>query len=98
MADLQKNVFYVCTYNCFRALTIMFYFLFLSNLNKVSQQVLSGEVSRSLIPTFNFTNPSSVTLKEYNTWFSQYGSSFPANLTQCDLEKEMQKVLLVLLL
>lgn len=75
----------------------MFYFLFLSNLNKVSQRVLSGEVNRILIPTFNFTHPSSVTLKDYNTWFSQYGGSFPANLTQCDLEKEMQKVLLALL-
>lgn len=70
----------------------MFWVFFLRNLEKVSLLLISGEVDRSLSPTFDFSNSSSVAIKDYNAWFNQYGKSFPGNLTDCDLEKEMQKV------
>lgn len=71
----------------------MFLFLFfLRNLEKVSLLLFTGEVDRNLRPTFDFLNTSSVAVKDYNAWFNQYGNSFPGNITECDLEKEMQKV------
>lgn len=71
----------------------MFLFLFfLRNLENVSLLLFTGEVDRNLRPTFDFLNPSSVAVKDYNAWFNQYGNSFPGNITECDLEKEMQKV------
>lgn len=58
----------------------------------MSLLLFTGEVDRNLSPIFNISNPNSVALKDYNAWFSQYGNSFPGNITACDLEKEMQKV------
>lgn len=75
-----------------------FIFFALRNLEKVSLLLSTGEVDRSLSPTFDFLNHSSVAVKDYNAWFNQYGNSFPGNITECDLEKEMQKVSHVLLL
>lgn len=54
--------------------------------------MLTRKVDSGLNPTLDFLHPSSVTLKDYNTWFNEYGTSFPGNLTACDLEKELQKV------
>lgn len=58
----------------------------------MSLLLISGEVDGSLSPTFDFSNSKSVAIKDYNAWFNQYGKSIPGNLTDCDLEKEMQKV------
>lgn len=69
----------------------MFWFFF-RNLQKVSLLLLTVEVDRKLSPTFDYLNPSSVAVEDYNAWFNQYGSGFPGNITECDLEKEMQKV------
>lgn len=55
-------------------------------------QIVTGKVDNGLIPTLDFLHPSSVTLKDYNTWFNKYGTSFPGNLTACDLEKELKEV------
>lgn len=62
-----------------------------SNMKKLSDQLRSGYVEKSLIPTFDYSNPSSVAMQEYTAWFEQYGGRVPGNLTECDLEKEMQK-------
>ncbi|XP_011602216.2 sodium-dependent neutral amino acid transporter B(0)AT2-like [Takifugu rubripes] len=62
-----------------------------SNLHKIKLQILTGKVDNGLIPTLDFLHPSSVTLKDYNTWFNENENSFPGNLTACDLEKELQK-------
>eukprot|EP00066_Takifugu_rubripes_P012942 XP_011602208.1 PREDICTED: sodium-dependent neutral amino acid transporter B(0)AT2-like [Takifugu rubripes] len=62
-----------------------------SNLHKIKLQNLNGKVDNGLISTLDFLHPSSVTLKDYNTWFNQNENSFPGNLTACDLEKELQK-------
>lgn len=65
---------------------------FLRNLEKVSLLLISGEMDGNLSPTFDFSNSNSVAIKDYNAWFNQYGKSMSGNLTDCDLEKEMQKV------
>ncbi|XP_008301095.1 sodium-dependent neutral amino acid transporter B(0)AT2-like [Stegastes partitus] len=61
-----------------------------SNLKELSEQFHSGYVDGSLMPEFNYSDPRSVALEGYRSWFKQYGSKVPGNLTDCDLEKEMQ--------
>ncbi|CAL8265150.1 unnamed protein product [Gadus morhua 'NCC'] len=42
-------------------------------------------------PQFNVSDPSSVSIGEYQEWFSHYGSLAGPNITDCDLDKEMNK-------
>ncbi|XP_026206859.1 sodium-dependent neutral amino acid transporter B(0)AT2-like isoform X1 [Anabas testudineus] len=60
-----------------------------SNLKVLSMQ--SANVDQNLMPSFNYSDATSVGLEDYRNWFKQHGSSIPGNLTDCDLEKEMQK-------
>lgn len=62
-----------------------------SNLKTLSDQLRIGDLDQSLMPTFDYSNPSSVAVEEYSAWFKQNGNNVPGNLTDCDLEKEMQK-------
>lgn len=64
----------------------------LSNVKILSDHLRSGDFDEILIPSFNYSNPSSVAVEDYSAWFKQYGNKIPGNLTECDLEKEMQKV------
>ncbi len=73
-------------------------FSFLSNLKELSEQYRGGYVDKNLMPVFNYSDPSSVAVKDYGAWFKQYGNQVPGNLTECDLEREMQKVKIVNLL
>lgn len=57
--------------------------LVLSNLKVLSMHNISG---------LNYSDPSSVGLKDYRAWFKQHGNTIPDDLTDCDLEEEMQKV------
>ncbi|XP_007542718.1 sodium-dependent neutral amino acid transporter B(0)AT2-like [Poecilia formosa] len=41
------------------------------------------------MPTFNLSDPDSVDWRAYSSWFNQHKETL-ANLTDCDLEKEMQ--------
>lgn len=75
---------------------ISIFFFFSSNLQKLDQ--LSSGLDKSLIPGFNFSDPESVTVEDYSAWFKQSGSRIPGNFTECNLEKEMQKVKIVCLL
>lgn len=59
-----------------------------SNLMQLSE---SGRMDVSFMPKFNLSDPSSVSPEDYTSWVSQYGSQIPLNLTECSLEKEMQK-------
>lgn len=61
------------------------------NLQELSEQFRSGYVDPRLMPAFNYSDPKSVALEDYRSWFKQYGSSITGNLTDCDLEQEMQK-------
>ncbi|XP_059180753.1 sodium-dependent neutral amino acid transporter B(0)AT2-like [Centropristis striata] len=61
------------------------------NVMGLSEQVDSGSVGTNLMPGFNLSDPSSVALEEYKAWFEQFGNVVPGNLTDCDLEKEMQQ-------
>lgn len=63
----------------------------ISNMKKLSVQLRDGDVDKNLIPGFDYSNPSSVSIEVYSSWFKQYGNNVPGNLTECDLEKEMQK-------
>uniref|UniRef100_A0A3Q4I3X7 Transporter n=1 Tax=Neolamprologus brichardi TaxID=32507 RepID=A0A3Q4I3X7_NEOBR len=54
--------------------------------NKVMECVASN-----VMPPFNYSDPKSVALKDYSNWFEEFRSMVPGNLTDCDLEKEMQK-------
>ncbi|XP_033467650.1 sodium-dependent neutral amino acid transporter B(0)AT2-like [Epinephelus lanceolatus] len=62
-----------------------------SNIKELSEQFRSSNVEKTLMPNFDYSDPSSVALEDYRAWFNQYGSMVPGNLTDCDLEKEMQQ-------
>ncbi|CAL8305100.1 unnamed protein product [Lota lota] len=63
-----------------------------SNVEKFSEQYLrSAGPGQSWVPSFNFSDPGSVGMEEYRSWFHAHGAQIPGNLTDCDLEKEMQK-------
>lgn len=62
-----------------------------SNIKELSRQFSGGFVDQSLMPSFDHSDPSSVTLKDYRSWFQTSGNLVPGNLTDCDLEEEMQK-------
>ncbi|XP_041829909.1 sodium-dependent neutral amino acid transporter B(0)AT2-like [Melanotaenia boesemani] len=62
-----------------------------SNIEMLSKQYHHGYVDKSQRTNFNFSDPSSVDLQHYTAWFKQYGHQVPGNLTECSLEKEMQK-------
>lgn len=80
-----------CIYNS-EHLQFKFIFSFHSNVKELSEQFRSGFVDNALMPTFEYSDPSSVAAEDYSAWFKQYGHKVPGNLTECDLEKEMQKV------
>ncbi|XP_039644805.1 sodium-dependent neutral amino acid transporter B(0)AT2-like isoform X2 [Perca fluviatilis] len=62
-----------------------------SNMRELSEQFHSNNVDIKLMPDFNYSDPSSVALEDYRAWFKHYGKNVPGNLTDCDLEKEMQQ-------
>lgn len=62
-----------------------------SNLNQFSEELNSGHVEKSLMPNFNVSDPKSVNPEHYSSWFHQYRNKIPGNLTDCNLETEMQK-------
>ncbi|XP_040923184.1 sodium-dependent neutral amino acid transporter B(0)AT2-like [Toxotes jaculatrix] len=62
-----------------------------SNVKELSEQFRSSNVDRGLMPSFDYSVPSSVHLEDYRAWFKQNGNKIPGNLTDCDLETEMQK-------
>lgn len=66
-------------------------------MNDLSKHFHDGLVPNNVMPPFNYSDPKSVALKDYSNWFEQYASMVPGNLTDCDLEKEMQKVNITLL-
>lgn len=61
-------------------------------MKELSEQFRIGYVSKNQMPSFDYSVPSSVHLEDYRAWFEQHGNNVPGNLTDCDLEKEMQKV------
>ncbi|XP_010777658.1 sodium-dependent neutral amino acid transporter B(0)AT2-like, partial [Notothenia coriiceps] len=62
-----------------------------SNIKELSEQFHSGPVEINLMPSFNYSDPSAVALEDYRAWFKLHGKQFPGNLTDCDMEKEMQQ-------
>lgn len=72
--------------------TILCSFVLFRNMEELLAQSHSGFVEERLMPDFNYSTGSSVDLNKYRAWFSHYGSMVPGNLTDCDLEQEMQKV------
>ncbi|XP_054454431.1 sodium-dependent neutral amino acid transporter B(0)AT2-like [Anoplopoma fimbria] len=62
-----------------------------SNMKELSEQLLSSNVDTNLMPSFNYSDPSSVALVDYRAWFKEHGNEVPGNLTDCDLDKEMQQ-------
>lgn len=73
-------------------ITYTSFFSFLSNVKILSDHLRSSDLDETLIPSFNYSNPTSVAVEDYSVWFKQHGNKIPGNLTECDLEKEMQKV------
>lgn len=43
-------------------------------------------------PTFNVTDPDSVSLADYREWYSHYSTVVGPNITDCNLDEEMNKV------
>lgn len=66
--------------------------LVLSNVKELSEQFQNGFVEDNLMPSFNYSDPSSVLVKDYREWFKKYGPQLRVNLTDCDPQKEMEKV------
>lgn len=62
-----------------------------NNVRQLSEGFHSGMVDINLMPNFNLSDPTSVAPDSYTHWFEQYGRRIPGNLTECNLEKEMQK-------
>ncbi|CAL8283514.1 unnamed protein product [Merluccius merluccius] len=62
-----------------------------SNVEKFSQQNVTAWENQRWIPNFNFYDPGSVGMEEYGSWLLAHSAEIPVNLTECDLEKEMQK-------
>ncbi|XP_077396671.1 sodium-dependent neutral amino acid transporter B(0)AT2-like isoform X2 [Festucalex cinctus] len=42
-------------------------------------------------PRFNMTEPTSVSVSDYREWYSHYGATLGLNITDCNLEEEMNK-------
>ncbi|TTL57243.1 hypothetical protein Baya_15699 [Bagarius yarrelli] len=42
-------------------------------------------------PWFNMSDPASVELKDYQEWYHHYGSQLGSHITDCNLEREMNK-------
>ncbi|KAM7386666.1 hypothetical protein PAMA_009332 [Pampus argenteus] len=51
----------------------------------------SHSSSQHSSPWFNMTDAGSVSLDEYREWYKYYGSTVGPNITDCSLEKEMNK-------
>ncbi|XP_067088761.1 sodium-dependent neutral amino acid transporter B(0)AT2 isoform X1 [Osmerus mordax] len=51
----------------------------------------SSEVNPHWWPWFNMSDPSSVSIPEYREWYHHYGSQVAPNITDCNLEEEMNK-------
>ncbi|XP_072311667.1 sodium-dependent neutral amino acid transporter B(0)AT2-like [Eucyclogobius newberryi] len=62
----------------------------LSNMQQLSEGFHNKLVNVTFMPKFNMSDPSSVSPEDYSSWFIQYGKQIPGNLTECNLEKEMQ--------
>ncbi|KAF7697907.1 sodium-dependent neutral amino acid transporter B(0)AT2 [Silurus meridionalis] len=60
------------------------------NVNTISEMAASG-TAQPWWPSFNVSDPRSVELKDYKEWYSNYGSLLGSNITDCDLEREMNK-------
>uniref|UniRef100_A0A4W5Q7Z8 Transporter n=1 Tax=Hucho hucho TaxID=62062 RepID=A0A4W5Q7Z8_9TELE len=61
------------------------------NLEKLSEQFSVGPLDRDLLPVFNISDPSSVSLEAYRYWLKVNGTKVPGNFTDCSLEDEMNK-------
>ncbi|XP_061702035.1 sodium-dependent neutral amino acid transporter B(0)AT2 isoform X1 [Syngnathoides biaculeatus] len=42
-------------------------------------------------PSFNTTEPASVSVSDYRDWYRRYGATLHLNITDCNLEEEMNK-------
>lgn len=51
-----------------------------------------GLVPPDMMPDFNHSDPNSLGLENYTTWFDQKKNLIPVNITNCDLEEEMKTV------
>lgn len=59
------------------------------NVKTLAGLLRGGSLVLNAMPGFNWSDPDSVTLEDYRAWFKESGG--PANLTDCDLEEEMQQ-------
>ncbi|KAF7664501.1 hypothetical protein LDENG_00175160 [Lucifuga dentata] len=60
------------------------------NLGLLSNMASDGS-SQHWWPWFNMTDPSSVSIAEYREWYHHYSSMVGPNVTDCNLEHEMNK-------
>ncbi|KAM3863844.1 sodium-dependent neutral amino acid transporter B(0)AT2 [Diretmus argenteus] len=60
------------------------------NLGLLSNMASDGS-NQHWWPWFNMTDPSSVSIAEYREWYSHFGSMVGPNITDCNLEEEMNK-------
>lgn len=61
-----------------------------TNVGKMAEMAASGS-SEHWWPWFNMSDPKSVDLQDYRQWYSHYGNQLGPNITDCDLEQEMNK-------
>ncbi|XP_030649417.1 sodium-dependent neutral amino acid transporter B(0)AT2 [Chanos chanos] len=61
-----------------------------TNVGLLSEMTQAGS-AQHWWPWFNVSDPRSVGLQDYREWYKHYGSLVGTNITDCDLEKEMNK-------
>ncbi|XP_072549123.1 sodium-dependent neutral amino acid transporter B(0)AT2 [Salminus brasiliensis] len=61
-----------------------------TNVGTMAEMAASGS-SEHWWPWFNMSNPKSVDLQDYRQWYSQFGKLLGPNITDCDLQQEMNK-------
>ncbi|XP_077595883.1 sodium-dependent neutral amino acid transporter B(0)AT2-like [Stigmatopora nigra] len=61
------------------------------NVNLMLTESQNGFLNPTEMPIFNHSDPGSLGLEAYRSWFKAYGGHDQGNFTDCDLEVEMQK-------
>ncbi|XP_062874652.1 sodium-dependent neutral amino acid transporter B(0)AT2 [Trichomycterus rosablanca] len=61
-----------------------------TNVGKMAEMAASGSADHWW-PWFNMSDPKSVDLQDYREWYRHYGSLLGPNVTDCNVEREMNK-------
>ncbi|KAL4658281.1 sodium-dependent neutral amino acid transporter B(0)AT2-like [Arapaima gigas] len=61
------------------------------NVDRLAEFLRQNPSHPAWVPWMNMSEPRSVSLPQYRDWFLRYGAQLGGNITDCNLEKEMNK-------